>query len=208
MKMIETRDLKEINIMYEKTNRALTDAKYWRSHSNPVKLQEAESRYKQFSVELVDMINRLVEIKEVQFPEYFRKISEMEIEFNERCLESAKQFHGRLAQIGPVMVTKGKPLNCNFDLGSSEISSSSSSSSYSNPPPNYSSNPVVPPPKNMPLPPQPSKVVVALYDFQATGPDELSFRAGDHIQILEQSGPWWKGMLNGKVGMIPSNYVQ
>lgn len=204
--MIETRELKELNLMYEKTNRALTDAKYWRSHSNPVKLQEAESKYKQFSVELVDMINRLVEIKETQFPEYLRKISEMEIEFNEKCLDSARQYYGRLAQIGPVIVTKGKSLNINFDLGSSEFSNTSTST-YSQPPPNYSSNPVVPPPKN--TPPLPSaRIVVALYDFNASNPDELSFRAGDRIEIIEQNGPWWKGVLNGKVGMIPSNYVQ
>lgn len=32
---METKDLAEIEKMHDKANRALTDARYWRSHSNP-----------------------------------------------------------------------------------------------------------------------------------------------------------------------------
>lgn len=56
---------------------------------------------------------------------------------------------------------------------------------------------------------QPSIVKVqALYDLQANEPDELSFRKGDIIVVLEQAyRDWWKGMLRGHIGIFPMNYV-
>lgn len=55
----------------------------------------------------------------------------------------------------------------------------------------------------------------ALYDYDAEDEDELTFKAGDHIEVLskdpEVSGDdgWWVGRVNGrgKVGLFPSNYV-
>uniref|UniRef100_H9GEL5 Tyrosine-protein kinase n=1 Tax=Anolis carolinensis TaxID=28377 RepID=H9GEL5_ANOCA len=52
-------------------------------------------------------------------------------------------------------------------------------------------------------------VVLALYDYDAIHTEDLSFRKGDHLKVLEESGEWWKAksLSNGKVGFIPSNYV-
>jgi len=61
-----------------------------------------------------------------------------------------------------------------------------------------------------PLPPQaqtkPS--AKALWDFNGSNPDELSFKAGDIIIIHEKTGDWWKGESRGTVGLLPGNYVQ
>lgn len=53
------------------------------------------------------------------------------------------------------------------------------------------------------------KKVCALYDLISYEPDELSFKKGDVITVIESVyRDWWRGMLsNGKVGIFPLNYV-
>jgi len=49
----------------------------------------------------------------------------------------------------------------------------------------------------------------ALYDFQAENPDELSFSTGQVIDIVSQeNSDWWTGILNGREGIFPANYVE
>jgi hypothetical protein len=50
--------------------------------------------------------------------------------------------------------------------------------------------------------------VQALYDFQSSTPETISFSKDAVINILEKSGDWWLGELNGKIGLLPFNYVQ
>ncbi len=66
----------------------------------------------------------------------------------------------------------------------------------------------------LPKAPKPTPVLVtpviqaiALYDFTARDAIELSFNAGQTIQILNQTGEWWIGEINQRRGKIPSNYV-
>ncbi|XP_066563208.1 GRB2-related adapter protein 2a [Amia ocellicauda] len=50
--------------------------------------------------------------------------------------------------------------------------------------------------------------VRALYDFTAEENDELGFRGGDIIEVLDRSdSSWWRGRLRGRVGLFPSNYI-
>lgn len=53
------------------------------------------------------------------------------------------------------------------------------------------------------------KKVCALYDLISYEPDELSFKKGDVITVIESVyRDWWRGMLSsGKVGIFPLNYV-
>lgn len=48
-----------------------------------------------------------------------------------------------------------------------------------------------------------------LFDFQARVPNELTFKEGDIITLLDKhpSG-MWKGELNGVVGLFPYNFVK
>jgi len=51
--------------------------------------------------------------------------------------------------------------------------------------------------------------VKALYDYEASSNDELTFHEGDMITIIQKdNGGWWEGELRGKRGWIPANYVQ
>ncbi|CAK8672395.1 unnamed protein product [Clavelina lepadiformis] len=49
---------------------------------------------------------------------------------------------------------------------------------------------------------------VAIYDYAATREDELSIHEGDVIKVFEKGADdWWRGEVNGKVGLFPANYV-
>jgi hypothetical protein len=50
----------------------------------------------------------------------------------------------------------------------------------------------------------------ALYDYAAENPDDLSFKEGDIINVMDKSDPsgWWQGELNGVSGFFPSNFVE
>jgi len=39
------------------------------------------------------------------------------------------------------------------------------------------------------------------------GSGDLSFRAGEVMNVLKQDGEWWEAEKNGARGLIPGNYV-
>lgn len=56
----------------------------------------------------------------------------------------------------------------------------------------------------------PSRVFVALYDYDARTDEDLSFRKGEHLEILNDTqGDWWlaRSKKTKQEGYIPSNYV-
>ncbi|KAF8973843.1 hypothetical protein BDZ97DRAFT_397918 [Flammula alnicola] len=71
--------------------------------------------------------------------------------------------------------------------------------------------PPPPPLKPKPKPAPQVKYVVALYDFAAQTDGDLSFSAGDRIELVEKTQSaedWWTGRINGAQGVFPGNYVQ
>ncbi|KAL0954700.1 hypothetical protein HGRIS_003649 [Hohenbuehelia grisea] len=66
----------------------------------------------------------------------------------------------------------------------------------------------VPPPPPPPQQPQYLFQAKALWDYNAD-PNDLSFRAGDIIDVVEETNPdWWTGRLNGRQALFPSNYAE
>jgi hypothetical protein len=52
------------------------------------------------------------------------------------------------------------------------------------------------------------KRVRATFDYAAAADDELSFRTGDEIKVInETSDAWWTGELAGRQGLFPTSYV-
>ncbi|RYP55330.1 hypothetical protein DL768_000085 [Monosporascus sp. mg162] len=55
------------------------------------------------------------------------------------------------------------------------------------------------------------ETVTALYDYQAQAAGDLSFRAGDVIEIVSRTqneNEWWTGKCHGQTGSFPGNYVK
>lgn len=60
-----------------------------------------------------------------------------------------------------------------------------------------------------PSPPSSGHYVIALYDHVAEADDELNFKAGDKVEVLETiEGGWWKGRCKGSEGLFPVNYTK
>ncbi|CAC5414422.1 SH3YL1 [Mytilus coruscus] len=56
-----------------------------------------------------------------------------------------------------------------------------------------------------------ASTATALYSFQGQLPCDLSFKAGDIIQVVTQTTSdcdWWEGECHGNIGIFPSNYVK
>jgi amphiphysin len=65
-----------------------------------------------------------------------------------------------------------------------------------------------PPPPAKPKPGAAAAVqhVVALYDYTAQADGDLSFNAGDRIEVVEKTASaedWWTGKINGQQGVFP-----
>ncbi|GAA5872489.1 hypothetical protein JCM8547_006929 [Rhodosporidiobolus lusitaniae] len=74
------------------------------------------------------------------------------------------------------------------------------------PPPPSASRP---PPPPAPAQPRGLGYAVALYDFDAGQAEDLGFKEGDRIEVLEVvSDDWYRGSLNGREGIFPASYVQ
>lgn len=52
-------------------------------------------------------------------------------------------------------------------------------------------------------------VFVAQHDFKATNENDLPFRKGDKLKVLQENGDWWvaRSLVTGQEGLIPCNYV-
>uniref|UniRef100_A0A672SR77 mitogen-activated protein kinase kinase kinase n=1 Tax=Sinocyclocheilus grahami TaxID=75366 RepID=A0A672SR77_SINGR len=59
----------------------------------------------------------------------------------------------------------------------------------------------------------PRSLWTAVFDYEASGEDELSLQRGDVVEVLSKDAAisgdegWWTGKINHRVGIFPSNYV-
>lgn len=50
---------------------------------------------------------------------------------------------------------------------------------------------------------------IALYDNEVDDDEELAFTQGQRIEVIEKDDSgWYKGRLDGRVGLFPINYVK
>lgn len=51
-------------------------------------------------------------------------------------------------------------------------------------------------------------MVKALFSYTPINTDELQLKINDVLEVIEETEEgWWRGILNGNVGMFPSNFV-
>lgn len=81
--------------------------------------------------------------------------------------------------------------------------------------PNNRSTPNMRAPAPTPAAPRPrqqeaSNIFCAIWDYEARTPQDLSFKKGEKLKIVNNNdGDWWQAqsMTSGRLGYIPSNYV-
>lgn len=68
-----------------------------------------------------------------------------------------------------------------------------------------------PPPPSKPSTLKKRETAIALYDYTAQAEGDLTFKAGDKIDVItrtDEENDWWTGKLNGVQGVFPGNYVE
>ncbi|KAL4718319.1 hypothetical protein ACJJTC_015393 [Scirpophaga incertulas] len=48
---------------------------------------------------------------------------------------------------------------------------------------------------------------IAAYPYTSTEPGDLTFEAGERIEVMRRDGDWWTGRVGIRTGIFPSNYV-
>ncbi|RVE46411.1 hypothetical protein evm_008945 [Chilo suppressalis] len=48
---------------------------------------------------------------------------------------------------------------------------------------------------------------IAAYPYTSTEPGDLTFEAGERIEVIRRDGDWWTGRIGIRTGIFPSNYV-
>ncbi|XP_038221368.1 intersectin-1-like [Zerene cesonia] len=48
---------------------------------------------------------------------------------------------------------------------------------------------------------------IAAYPYASTEPGDLTFEAGERIEVIRRDGDWWTGRIGVRTGIFPSNYV-
>jgi len=77
-----------------------------------------------------------------------------------------------------------------------------------------STRPIITPKAELAAPLTPGEGVgraIALFDFDAVEPGDVSFSKGQVITITEKTGTtdtWWTGKVNGRSGTFPANFVE
>ncbi|KAJ3750816.1 hypothetical protein DFH05DRAFT_1518992 [Lentinula detonsa] len=101
----------------------------------------------------------------------------------------------------PASASMPSSLNKSYSLGKKSLSNLRGSKSNSG-------SPQIPPRIFKPPSLQGKKVMRALYDFDGAA-DELSFKVGDEIIVInEVLDGWWMGELNGRQGLFPTPYTE
>jgi len=158
------------------------------------KAKENESQYRLLTAELLQLIHELRMRKESLIPQYLLRIASAEAAFYRAGAEFAEYVDKHVREVGQVqpVVFPGVPGYTNVITLNPQTDSPPQTN---NPPPSIQR-----PPSNL--------RVRGIYQFDAQLPTELPFRVGDIMNVVETHGEWYQAELNGRVGLIPSNYVE
>jgi len=182
----------------EKIDRLLTEVLYYEEKKMDAEKSKSEREYHDHCRLFCVATSKAVEVFEVKYQEW-----------NSRIFDALRQYHMACAE-----VCEGSSHHHHHHSHSSSTPSYSAPVSAPAPTPVAAPAPV-PAPIPAPIPaPAPVPAVPSwprargMYPFDASSPQELSFQPGDILSILNQAGNWWQAELNGRTGLIPSNYVQ
>jgi len=211
-RQLETVDLSELQKKQDMTNKSMSDAKYWEK-KNPPKSQEFDFKYRQYVSEWIVAIHELRIKKEEFIPQWILRNAQAEVLYLRASLKLAETAEQAIRMMGPPKPNPARDLSRFNPAGGGGYGSAAGyeietdEGHAAGAPPSGAPGPAAPP---RPAPSSASARVMArgVYAFNAQGPQELTFNPGDVLTILTQDGQWWTAELNGRKGLIPSNYVQ
>jgi len=229
-KLLSKTDLKQINAKLDQANKFLVTRQYHESNKEMPQAKDFEQKYNTTIKEYVKLMQELREKKESVHPQFVLRSLQSESILYRGLLQQAEMCEAALRSLGPCQPVKNEPFKLTpkdpypmseeekkklathtTNKNPYETSSGQSSNPYAQPAHTSYAQPVY---QQQPLPPPiPVPVVTyprcqALYQFSATQAHELSFNVGDVLNLMNTEGQWWQAELNGRQGMIPSNYVQ
>jgi len=236
-KQLSKNDLKHIDTKLDHSNKALVSRQYYESNKDNQNAKDFDAKYSTLICEFVKLLHELREKKEVLHPQFVLRGLQAEIIMVRQLLLQAEQCSAAMLNFGavdPIPLSEAFRLIARdpYPLSEDEKKKMSMATDNKNPYAQaggggggYNSNPYATSPQPVqvqtvtttyaqPLPPpvQPMQpqypMARGLFPFNASSPQELSFNVGDTLRLLNTDGQWWQAELNGRTGMIPSNYVQ
>jgi hypothetical protein len=195
------------------------------------RLASAKQAYEDLHAELMEDIPKLVEDKVRFFEPMVAVLIDAQMMFYSGMASKLEDIQSRITHIDRSSASSHpkviRPRNESAvgrsysSFGGSARSTSVSEQQYSTQPPpqqeystpqqSYGGPPPAVPSRS--LPPVPGGMAQprakGLWDFATVQPNELPFRTGDVLNIVDaSSGDWWTAEFNGRQGLIPANYVQ
>lgn len=224
-KYLSKTDLKAIESKLDHANKALVTRQYYESNKEHNLAREWDGKYCAMITEFVKMLHELREKKETLHPQFVLRALQAELILTRQLLQQADLASNAILQFGPVDPIRCEPFRLiardPYPMSDEEKKklNPDNKNPYAQSPSNTSASPygaqpvvqttVVTQTYAQPLPPKVAGPrCQALYQFNASSPQELSFNVGDVLNVLDNNGAWWRAELNGREGMIPSNYVQ
>jgi len=237
-KSLSKKDFKNVESKLDAACKALVARQHYESSKDETQARDFDQKYNAAIYEYVKLLHELRERKESSHPAFVLRSLQSELLLVKNLLKEAENCEASIRQLGPVESIKFEgftllarepyPMSEDDKKKSKEASSNpyggspaaTTTTSTSDP---YGGHQQPAPQHNpygaavpAPVPVQPVLPVPvarfpqcqALYPFNASSPQELSFNVGDVLNLLNVEGQWWRAELNGREGMIPSNYVQ
>jgi len=225
-------DLKNIETKLDQANKALVTRQYYESNKDPHNAKEWDGKYYSFIIDFVRLLHELREKKETLHPQFLLRSLQAELIMVRALVRECDMVSAAVLQFGPVDPIRVEPFRLiprdPYPMSEEEkkkLSGEVNKNPYANSGGATGSNPYGQPVQTtvvtqtyaQPLPvPMVVPVVQpmfvgrcqALYQFNASSPQELPFNVGDILNLINVDGAWWRAELHGREGLIPSNYVQ
>lgn len=219
-KGMESNEIKAVQARLDNANRSLCTWQYYESNKEPQKAKDEDTRYQVMATEITAMIHELRIKKEGIEGQLILRALQGQVVFFRQALMLVEQAEAAVRGLGPVVPVPFTGFNMPPSVAGSSTAETFHSNASSSAGGSHSAHaapaqhaPVQqtyapPPPVSYAPPPAAYPRARALYPFAKTNPPELSFNAGDILNLHATEGQWWQAELNGQTGLIPFNYVE
>lgn len=224
-KQLSKVEIGKLEKMLDTANRTLVTRQYYEGNRDYIPAKQWDDKYTTQITSFVDGVHDLRKQKEVLHPQLVLRKLQAEQAFYRSIISQFEMCEAAIRNLGLVEPIKftGFFMESKQYAGGEGSASSGDKLNSANPYAGIQSTPqgygqpqqvtVTTTQYVQPLPPQlpPQHAGLrarGLYAFTGSSPAEMSFAAGEILNIVSQDGAWWTAECNGRRGYIPSNYVE